>query len=98
MIIQKCKMLGNCLRTIWVGPHHRHRFSNAARGTPGHYNLESSPETAYPTSLMMWEAYGACRVTLHPPKRLLHPPATNCSISVDIQEQVVFCSELWSAL
>ena len=40
----------------------------------GHYILESSPETAFPTSLMMWEACGACRVTLHPPKRLLHPP------------------------
>ena len=25
----------------------------------GHYILESSPETAYPTSLMMWEACGA---------------------------------------
>ena len=35
----------------------------------GHYIVESSPETSYPTSLMMWEACGPFKSFLLGPNR-----------------------------
>ena len=78
---------GFCRRPKWLALDHQGTLF-------AHDMIECCLKTPRVASLKISEAYGDSRATLHPLTDCCTPPPAFPSFSVDIQEQVMFCSEL----